>query len=209
MKKILFIVAMAIGLLSTGCEIHETWDDGLPEMEHVYYVGFYKSNINTDYLSYEVAKSGAARWRFGASLTAGTWQSTDEQWVATVPFQLHSERVRSYDAVTNFWIANDGESALTAGSDYTVSLENGTALTPNANGIYSLTWPQTKKGIQNVKIKRSASSPNGVLKVYVLDPAKGTPQQSDISTTVNNKATEYEIRGFSFDYSKVTVTFTD
>jgi len=209
MKKILFIVTLAVALISTGCEIHNVWDDGLPEMEHVYYIGFYKSNINTDYLSYEVAPNGGARWRFGASLTAGTWISTDEQWVATVPFQFHSERIRTYDAVTYFWVVNDEASALTAGSDYTVSLENGTALTPNANGAYSLTWPQTQKGIQNVKVKRSASSPNGVLKVYVLDPANGTPQQNDISTTVNHTAAEYEIRAFTFDYAKVTVTFTE
>jgi len=209
MKKILFIVATIVVLVSTGCETHNIWGDGLPEMEHVYYVGFYKTNIQTDFLSYEIAQNGNARWRFGTNATTGTWVTTGEQWVATVPIQFHSERVRSYNAVTYFWITNDGSSVLTAGTDYTVTLENGNILTPDANGAYSLTWLQTKKGIQNVKIKRSAASHNGALKINVLNPANGTPNSSNISTTVNNKTAEYEIRGFTMDYNKTTITFTN
>ena len=209
MKKILFIVATVVAFVSTGCETHNVWGDGQPEKEHIYYVGFYKTNINTNYLSYEVAQNGNARWRFGTSATNGTWESTDEQGVATVPFQFHSERVRTYNAVTYFWVTNEGASDLTAGTDYTVTLENGAALTPDASGAYSLTWMQTKKGIQNVKIKRSATAPNGTLKVNTLNPANGTPQQNDLSTTVNNLTAEYEVRGFTFDYNRVTITFTD
>ncbi|MDR2148102.1 MAG: hypothetical protein LBE91_16780 [Tannerella sp.] len=209
MKKILFIMATIVAFVLAGCESHNIWDDGPPEMEHVYYVCFHKTNIQTDFLSYEVAQNGNARWRFGANATAGTWTTTDEQWVATVPFQFHSERVRTYNTVIYFWITNDGTSALTAGTDYTVTLENGSALTPDANGAYSLTWAQTKKGIQNVKIKRSATSPNGVLKVNVLNPANGTPNASDLSTTVNNQTAEYEVRGFTMDYNKTTITFTN
>ena len=209
MKKILFIMATAVILMSTGCEIHELWDDGIPEMEHVYYIGFYKSNIATDFLSYEVAQNGNARWRFGANATTGTWEVTDEQWVATIPIQLYSERVRSYDAVNYFWVYNLDGSSLTAGSDFTVTLENGTPLTPNANGAYSITWPQTKKGIQKVKIKRSATSPNGTLRVNLYNPDSGIPVITDLSTTIQNKTTEYEIRCMTQDNNKVTITFND
>lgn len=209
MKKILFIMAAVVISISTGCEIHELWDDGLPEMEHVYYVGFYKTNIYTNFLSYEIAQNGDARWRYGANASTGTWEVTDEQWVATIPIQLHSERVRAYDAMNYFWVYNLDGSSLTAGTDYTVTLENGTLLIPNANGAYSLTWPETKKGIQNVKIKRAATSPNGKLRVNLYNPVNGAPVMSDLSTTIQNQTAEYEIRCFTGDNDKVTITFTD
>ena len=207
MKKIIFMAAAVVALISTGCNIYSVWDDGVPEMEHVYYVRFFKTNVSTDFLSYEIAQSGNARWRFGSNAISGTWQTTDEQWVATVPIELCSERVRSYDAVNYFWLFNLAGSSLAADSDYTVTLENGTVLTPNASGAYSLTWPQTKKGVQNVKIKRSPTSPNGALRLNLYDPAKGAPVMQDLSTTVNNKAAEYEIRCITGDNDRVTITF--
>ena len=209
MKKISFIIAIAIVLLSTGCQKHRLWDDGLPEMEHVYYIGFYKTNLATDFLSYEVAKDGSARWRFGANATVGTWEVTDEQWVATIPIQLYSERVRSYDAVSLFWVYNVHGSSLTEGTDYTVTLEDGTELTPNADGAYSLTWPETRKGIQNIQIKRASTAPEGALRVNLYDPAKEVPVITDLSTTIQNKTAEYEIRCMTQDNDRVTVTFTD
>lgn len=209
MKKIFTILATLAVLLSAGCAKYATWDDGLPEMEHVYYIGFYKTNIATDFLSYEIAQNGNARWRFGANANIGTWRTTDEAWVASIPIQLYSERVRSYDAVNYFWVFNAEGSSLVAGTDYTVALEDGTALTPNANGAYSLTWPETRKGVQNVKIKRSATSPTGALKVTLYDPEKSTPVITDLTTTIQNQTSEYEIRCMTQDNDRVNVTFTN
>ncbi len=209
MKKILFILTAAVVLFTTGCAKFNTWEDGLPEMEHVYYIGFYKTNIATDHLSYEIAQNGNARWRYGASATVGTWRATEEAWVATIPIQLYSERVRDYDAVNYFWVYNLEGSSLTEGTDYTVTLEDGTELTPDANGAYSLTWPETKKGIQNIKIKRAATAPNGSLRVNLYDPAKGAPVMTDLSTTIQNQTAEYEIRCMTHDNDRVMVTFTD
>jgi hypothetical protein len=203
MKKILFICATAL-LLSgmAGCEKDNIWGDGLEEMEHVYYIGFYKTNVNTDALNYEIAGDGSARWRIGNS----TWNNTGEAHITSpIPLQLSSERIRPYDAVTYFWVTNDGSSTLNAGTDYIVLNESGSEI-PSASGAYAVTWPQTKKGIQNIKIKRLTTA-TGTLKVNVLDPSKGTPNASDLSTTVNHKADQYEIRGFTFDYNKVTILF--
>ena len=207
MKKIIFIAVTVVAFITTGCEIHETWGDGLPEMEHVYYIGYHKINAYTDYLSYEVAQNGNARWRSGNSATAGTWETTDELWVATIPFQFYSERVRTYDAVSYFWVYNLDGSALTAGADYILTLENGAVLTPETNGAYSLKWTQTKKGIQKVKIKRSASSPNGTLRVNLYNPVYEVPVGTDPSSTIQNKTAEYEIRCMTHDNNRVTVTF--
>ena len=209
MKNLLFTIATVAILFSTGCEKYATWDDGLPEMEHVYYIGFYKTNIATDFLSYEVAQNGNARWRYGANANIGTWRVTDEKWVATVPIQLYSERGRTDDAVNYFWVYNTEGSTLVAGTDYTVTLEDGTNLAPASNGAYSLTWPQTKKGVQNIKIKRSATSPNGKLKINLYDPAKGAPIMTDLSTTIQNHTDEFEIRCMTQDNDRVNITFTN
>ena len=140
MKKIVFICATMFLLLCTSaCEKVNEWGDGLPEMEHVYYIGFYKSNVNTDALNYEIAADGSARWR----INTGTWNNTGETNITSpVPLQFHSERVRSYNAVTYFWITNVGASNLKAGTDFSVTNENGAAITPDAQGAYSITCPR-------------------------------------------------------------------
>ncbi len=190
MKKIALMAVAAVTFFATGCNTVDTWGDGLPEMEHVYYVGFYKTNVNTNYLHFEVAVDGTSRWCWsGNANPTSTWNSVAETNVAPVPFQFHSERVRTYDAVTNFWIVNADGSSLVAGTDYSVSMD-GTALSPSS-GVYSFSWPQTKKGVRDVKIKRLTAN-TGKLLVYVLDPAKGTPNPSEYTTTtVNNKTSEY------------------
>ncbi len=204
MKKILFICATMFLLIGmTSCEKDNIWGDGPSDMEHIYFVGFYKTNVNTDALNYEIAADGTARWRIN---TVATWTNTGEVNITSlIPLQLSSERIRSYDAQTYFWVTNNGTSTLKAGTDFIVLNESGSEIAANS-GVYSLTWAQTKKGIQNVKIKRLTSA-KGSLKVNVLDPAKGTPNASDLTTLVNNKTNEYEMRGLSFDYNKVTVTF--
>jgi hypothetical protein len=209
MKKIIFIFIALMLFGITGCEKDNIWGDGLPENEHVYYVSFYKSNadnIHNNYLTYEIkVADGTTRWKYGTNATSGTWTPTNELNVVSVPFEFHSERVRSYDAVSYFWIT---ESDLAVNTNYMVTLENGTALTPNASGAYSLTWPQAKKGVQRVLIHRVAESDaTGNLKLNILNPALGDPNPQDLETLVNNKASEYEIRGTSSDFNRTTVTF--
>jgi hypothetical protein len=183
MKKVYLLFTVIVAFLMTGCEKDTTFGDGDPALEHLYYVGFYKTGGFNDALNYTVAN--------GAS--------------AAVPVEFHSERVRSYDVVTVLWITNDAESNLVAGTDYSVSLETGAALTPNS-GVYSLTWKQAKKAQQNVVIKR-LSAAVGKLKVNTLDPAKGAPNVNDLTTFGNSKTSEYEVRGLSHDFNKVTVNF--
>lgn len=47
MKKIALIVATGLLFFLPGCNTIDTWGDGLPEMEHVYYIGFKKTNVNS------------------------------------------------------------------------------------------------------------------------------------------------------------------
>jgi hypothetical protein len=206
MKKIFLTFAVIASFMMVSCEKDNVWGDGDTALEHVYYVGFYKSNAFGDYLTYEVAANGTTRWKYGTTATNGTWVNTEAMNAVSIPLQFHSERIRVYDTETHFWITNDAGSALVAGTDYAVSLESGAAITPNA-GVYSLTWPQAKKGFQNVVIKRLTSA-TGKLKVNTLDPAKGTPDPNKyLESTVNNTTSEYEVRGFTEDYNRTTVNF--
>src|SRR5690606_1509980 len=100
-------------------------------------------------------------------------------------------------------------SSLTAGVDYLVTLEDGTELLPDTKGAYSLVWSQTRKGIQNVTIKRAAISPNGRLGVNLYNPDNGTPVVTDLSTTIQNQTAEFEIRCMTQDNDRVTITFAD
>jgi hypothetical protein len=202
------MTALVAIVVATGCEKDNIWGDGDPAMEHIYYVGFFKSTpgstttVFSDYYICEIESDGAARWgllndngkTYGT--TARGWVTSAEANTVQVEIQLHSERVRSYDAVSYFWIVNDAANAtpLVAGTDYTVSFE-GQTLTPDGAGTYSLTWAQTKKGVKAVKVTRNTAA-TGLLYVNLLNPdITGAPSSMDLTTTVNHHADEYEIRG--------------
>ena len=187
MKNKISTLAAVATLLLAGCkDVINTWGDGDPALEHVYYVGFYKPTSYKAMLDYNPAQGDTA----------------------SIPVQLHSERVRSYSITTNLWIADTASAAplLSQGSDYIVLGDNGAAISPSASGAYSLTWPQAVKGKQTLSIVRKSAT-KGQLKVNTLDPAKGTPTGTDIATTVNNSTAEYEVRGLTHDWNTVTVNF--
>ncbi|MDR2776050.1 MAG: hypothetical protein LBC19_15210 [Tannerella sp.] len=203
MKRIIRFLAVAAAFCLEGCEVHEIWGDGRADLEHVYIFLLDQPDNQVDYLSYEIAQNGDARWRYGSSATTGIWQPSDEQWVASVPFRFSSKQIRTYDVMSFIWMESD----LTAGTDYTVTREDNTIITPNADGSYSLVWPQAKKGIQNIKIKRTQGSPDGTIKVQTFNPTNGIPIISNITSLVNNKTAEYEVRCTTLDVNKVTITF--
>ena len=204
MKKIIYAFAIITALFCmTSCE-DDAWTTD-PELEHLYYVGFYKTGVFSDQLNYEVAANGTARWR----INSGSWNVTGTDGTSSdIPFQFHSERVRSYNPVTYFFVSNSGSSDLVAGTDYAVYDATGNALALT-DGKYAITWPQAVKGVQNIRVKRLTSK-TGVLKVNTLDPSKGTPSTKEEDyreSTLNSKTNEYEVRGLTHDFNKVTVTF--
>lgn len=207
MKRILeFIVIAAVAYCSTGCESYEEWwENGRPDLEHTYILFLDQPENQVDWLSYEIAQNGDARWRFGPSATSGTWIVSDEQWVASVPFIL-DKRIGTLDVVSYVWM----ESTLTASTDYLVTNEDDAVITPDANGGYPLYWPyqaEIARARQSIKIKRIQGSPNGTIKVQTFNRANGIPVISDVTSLVNNKTAEYEVRCASLDVNKVTITF--
>ena len=205
MKRIIefIIIATVTVLFLTGCDVHDSWGDGRPDLEHTYILFVDQPDNQNDFLSYEVAQNGDAIWRYGTSATSGTWKPYDEKWVVKIPLEFRSERIRTYDVVSFFWI----ESTLEAGVDYEVSLEDGVVITPDATGGYKIIWPQAKRGKVTVNIKRIEGSPNGTIRLQTFNRAKGIPVISDMESLVNNRTDEYEVRCASLDVNKVLVTF--
>jgi len=210
-----YISAVLLMMSVAGCNPYDTWPEGLPELEHVYYVSNVKTGNGTEQdLQHEIAADGTARFmnriHYNPAPPAGTplfeWVESDEKNV-TYPMRIRfiSERVRSYDVETYFWVeTRSGD--LAAGTDYSVLTANGAQLSPNAQGAYTLTWPQAIKGEQQVKIKR-LSAKTGELRLVFLDRSRITftatdiPDRNDLEKSLlNHAATEYTIRGFWHDY---------
>ena len=213
MKDIIKYICVALLLLPVaGCHPYNTWPEGLPELEHTYYVSNVKTGNGTEQdLQHEIAADGTARFmlriHYNPAPPAGTplteWVYSDEKNV-TCPMDIRfvSERVRTYDAVTFIWVETRS-GGLSAGVDYTVHYADGTQLTPNAQGAYSLTWPQAKKAQQSIKIKRLTSTV-GELRVMYLDRSKfagANPNRDNLEELLNNKTNDYTVRGFWHDYN--------
>lgn len=171
MKKYLYIIFIALtASLFASCSDDE-WGNGDPAMEHVYYFGF-------------------AEWspKLDNKITYNTVQGE----TTAIPVQFHSERVRSYNVEVSYFV-----SGLTEGTDYIVVDEKGTQIQKNANGGYSMIWPNAIKGIKDIYIK-ALNGNKGALKILTFDP--NSPEVISYTNTTIAKTTEYEVRAFTQNY---------
>ena len=224
MKKIFLFYAILALMTVTGCDPYNSWPDGLEELEHVYYIGFVKTGQRSaDPINYYIWGDGTSEFQYrehyNQSRVGGTsgerliyLLSDEDNMTYPVPFRFVSEYVRSYDATTYFWIETSS-GTLVEGTDYEVYHENGARLQPgspaitNRSGPYSLTWPQAKKDVQNVKIKRTSTA-TGNIRVVLLDRTKfagndltDRPDRNKLEQLVNSETNDYIVRGFWFDYN--------
>jgi hypothetical protein len=177
MKKILFILMAIVACYTfTGCGDDE-WSDGDPAMEHVYYIGFDWGQTTADFNNNKVV------------------YNVDRGSILDIPVQFYSERVRSYDVTVYYYV-----SGLTLGTDYQIVDENGTVLS-SANGAFSMTFPQAKKEIKNIRVK-ALNGAAGSLSILTFNPNAGEISHPDNIT--NSKTENYEVRAFLKNY-KVTV----
>ncbi len=177
MKKILFILA-AFCCILVSCDKNE-WGNGDPSLANVYYVGFQQWSTKFDNsIQYNVNR--------GDTVSA--------------PVQFYSEQVCPYDVVTYYYVAG----SLVRGTDYQIVDENGTVLSPDVNGAFSLIWAKAIKGIKKIYVK-ALNSKVGSFTLLTFNPNATVPiSPNDVSTTTNNKTDEYEVRAFTQNY-KVTI----
>jgi len=178
MKKIFAILLSALFcciFISCG---DDEWGNGIPEMEHVYYVGFDwggKDNWNNNRVEYDITKGGTME----------------------IPVEFYSERVRSYDVVVFYYVSN-AAGDLVRGVDYQITDESGNVLEPDAKGAFSITFPQAKKGIKNVFVKSLATGQTGSFTMFTFDPNAGEIAYPDNIT--NSQTADYEVRSFTRNY---------
>ncbi|MBQ8521833.1 MAG: hypothetical protein IJ456_10810 [Bacteroides sp.] len=179
MKKILYSLMALMCFSFVACD-DDAWSDGDPAMEHIYYIGFEKWGYddtkkgNNNVVHYEVAQGETV----------------------AVPMQFWCEFVRSYDVITYYYVTGD----LVRGIDYEIVDANGQVLQPNADGAFTLTWPNAKKGVQNVYVK-ALNGAIGSFRLQTFNPNSSvTLSNQDVSSTIQSQTADYEVRVFTQNY---------
>ncbi|HYC27555.1 MAG TPA: hypothetical protein VEB42_02050, partial [Chitinophagaceae bacterium] len=127
-----------------SCEKDSYNKDGLPELANHYYI-VYVPNNNT---GVSVNRSQAALIKF--------------------PVQFYSAYVRDYDAVALYKISTAGISnPAVLGQDFNIVDKSGNVIQPDAEGRYSIVFPQAKKAMDTIYVKLLNSSVAGTRKMEV------------------------------------------
>lgn len=149
MKSTLYILFIAaFGFALASCEKDGYNKNGLPELEHHYYIVFVP-NTNT-----------------------GVSVNRNQTTLVKFPVQFYSNFTRNYDAVALYKISTAGiTTPAVLGQDFAVVDKDGNVIQPNANGQYSITFPQAKKAMDTIYLKMLNSSIAGTRKmeVWLLD----------------------------------------
>lgn len=140
-----------------------------------------------------------------------------------VPMHLWSEFTRSFNVDTYYWVVPkpDGEkyytdpavnknqatydgTVLTRGVDYQVVDKDGNVLEPNADGAFTMVWPNAKKGDKDVFIKALPGGKKGCINLLTHDPAAEEISNLKPETTYQSRTPQYAVRVFSQNY-RVTI----
>lgn len=180
LNKLTLISVFAISCLLAACSNdHDEWENGDPAMAHIYYYCFeqWGGIPGGNDISYSV-KQGET---------------------IAIPTQFYSSFTRKYSPEVYYYTSpNPKAEELVCGIDYVVVDKDGNTLTPDASGAYTMTWPNAKKGVQNIYIK-TLNGKKGSFRVLTFDPTKKM-DVTDVSTTSIIKTDEYEVRAFSENY---------
>jgi hypothetical protein len=126
----------------SSCE-KKDYPAGLQEYEHHYYAIFVPNNNN----GVSVNRTQATLIKF--------------------PVQFYSTFTRSYDAVAQYTIVNPATGAAVIDQDYSIVDRNGTRITPDGSGVYSMVFPKAVQATDTIYIKLLNSSVPGTRKMEV------------------------------------------
>lgn len=180
LNKLTLISVFAISCLLAACSNdHDEWENGDPAMAHIYYYCF-------------------EQWGGIPGGNDISYSVTQGETIA-IPTQFYSSFTRKYSPEVYYYTSpNPKAEELVCGTDYVVVDKDGNTLTPDASGAYTMTWPNAKKGVQNIYIK-TLNGKKGSFRVLTFDPTKKM-DVTDVSTTSIIKTDEYEVRAFSENY---------
>lgn len=176
MKKLIILLISFVTLsgLFVSCE-KDTWSKGDPALANVYYVGFQNWADFKNSVKFNVNRGDTV----------------------SIAVQFYSEQVCSYDVTTYYYVAG----AAVLGADYNIVDQNGTVLSPDANGAFSLIWPQAIKGVKRVYVKAL----NGSAKSFLIQTFNPNDAEAISYThTLNDSTAVYSVHTFTQNY-KVTV----
>lgn len=187
-NKLTLICILTIGCLFTGCSNdHDEWEDGDPDLAHVYYYCFEKWGgiPGGNDISYSVKQGEtiAIPTQFYSSFTR---KYSPEVYYYSAPRLPKKDEILTEDDMLNY------------GTDYLVVDKDGNTLTPDAAGAYKMVWPNAEKGVQNIYIK-TLNGKKGSFRVLTFAPDKKM-DVTDVSTTSIIKTNEYEVRAISENY---------
>ena len=184
MKRILYIITLAaLGFIINGCDKYDEWPAGASEYENAYYIGFQDWGKNDNKIIFSVKKDS----------TLG------------IPVQFFSEQNKNYDVTIKYYVTNSAFAATGAvlGTDYNIVDENGTVLSPDGNGAFTMQWPHALKGVKNVYVKAlNNTAATGTMSFYLqfFDPADTTG--ITVSNRLNNSTTDYSVSAFTQNYRR-------
>lgn len=206
MKKIVYMMLAVVGSLFCASCSDDEWDYD-HSLENVYFFGPEVWGYDTS----KIGNNNVVHYKVRQGETV------------EIPMQFWCEFVRNYDVTTYYYVTAKPEGEkyypdvnvkvdveydgpeLVCGVDYQVVDANGNVINPDANGAYTMTWPQAKKGVQNVYIK-ALNGTKGCFNLQTFDPNSNKPlSNQDVESTVQNKTDKYEVRIFTQNY-RVTVT---
>ncbi len=159
-KLYLLLAVLFLAFGFSSCE-DDSYPDGLPEYEHYYYMG-YSDGANVAWSNKKVTVKRT---------------QTD---LVKLQVQFFSEFVRNYDAVATYTLTAPASNVAVLGQDFDVVDANGTVIQPQ-NGLYSISFPQCKKGFDNIYIKLKNSSVAGTRSINI-DIVKNETSQFTVGT---------------------------
>ncbi len=201
------IMAVIIGVTLSSCGRENDWDYD-HSLENEFFFG-------PKEWGYESTKLG--------SNNVLTYSVIEGQTVA-VPMHLWSEFVRSFNVETFYYttpkpadekyyptpevnktqVAYDG-TVLTRGVDYEVVDANGNVLQPNSDGAFAMSWPNAKKGDQNIYIKALPGCKKGCFNLETFNPNSDvTLSNLDPESTYQVRTKDYSVRIFTQNH-RVTI----
>jgi hypothetical protein len=174
MKKIVLLMLLVTALFSFSSCSKDEWGNDNAEMEHIYYYGLGN-----------VAYPGGNELKYKVS-------QGDTIGIPTYFFSAYS---RSYSPEVWYYVQSSG---LVLGQDFQVVDAQGQTLNANADGGYSMTWPNARQGIQLVYVK-VLSGAKGSIRLMTQKPDVKM-DANDVSTTTITKTADYEVRAFTENY---------